>query len=146
MTLQSRGNQNVDDYIVDWSPSDMVEIRFKQDDDFLKIKETLTRMGVASNRDKILYQSTHILHKQGKYYIVHFKELFALDGKPTDISENDYARRNSIINLLVEWELVSLVSSQELEPVAPMNQIKILRFDEKDEWDLVVKYNIGRKA
>ena len=125
---------------------DMIEVLLGQPDDFLKVRETLSRIGVASRHEQILYQSCHILHKQGKYYIVHFKELFALDGKPTDISENDYARRNSIINLLVEWELITLVDSQELEPVAPMNQIKILRFDEKDEWDLVVKYNIGRKA
>ena len=125
---------------------DMIEVLLGQPDDFLKVRETLSRIGVASRHEQILYQSCHILHKQGKYYIVHFKELFALDGKPTDISENDYARRNSIINLLVEWELITLVGFQELEPVAPMNQIKILRFDEKDEWDLVVKYNIGRKT
>ena len=125
---------------------EMIEVLLAQPDDFLKVRETLSRIGVASRHEQILYQSCHILHKQGKYYIVHFKELFALDGKPTDISENDYARRNSIINLLVEWELITLVDSQELEPVAPMNQIKILRFDEKDEWDLVVKYNIGRKT
>ena len=125
---------------------EMIEVLLGQPDDFLKVRETLSRIGVASRHEQILYQSCHILHKQGKYYIVHFKELFALDGKPTDISDNDYARRNSIINLLVEWELITLVSSQELEPVAPMNQIKILRFDEKDEWDLVVKYNIGRKT
>ena len=105
---------------------DMIEVLLGQPDDFLKVRETLSRIGVASRHEQILYQSCHILHKQGKYYIVHFKELFALDGKPTDISENDYARRNSIINLLVEWELVTLVGSQELEPVAPMNQIKIL--------------------
>ena len=125
---------------------DMIEVLLGQPDDFLKVRETLSRIGVASRHEQILYQSCHILHKQGKYYIVHFKELFALDGKPTDITENDYARRNSIVNLLVEWELISLVNFQELEPVAPMNQIKILRFDEKDEWDLVVKYNIGRKT
>ena len=125
--------------------NEMVEVLLNQPDDFLKVRETLSRIGVASRHEQKLYQSCHILHKQGKYYIVHFKELFALDGKPTDITENDYARRNSIVNLLVEWELVSLVNFQELEPVAPMNQIKILRFDEKDEWELVVKYNIGRK-
>ena len=124
----------------------MVEVLLNQPDDFLKVRETLSRIGVASRHEQKLYQSCHILHKQGKYYIVHFKELFALDGKPTDITDNDYARRNSIVNLLVEWELISLVNFQELEPVAPMNQIKILRFDEKDEWDLVVKYNIGRKT
>ena len=126
--------------------NEMVEVLLNQPDDFLKVRETLSRIGVASRHEQKLYQSCHILHKQGKYYIVHFKELFALDGKPTDITENDYARRNSIVNLLVEWELVSLVNFQELEPVAPMNQIKILRFDEKDEWELVVKYNIGRKT
>ena len=126
--------------------NEMVEVLLNQPDDFLKVRETLSRIGVASRHEQKLYQSCHILHKQGKYYIVHFKELFALDGKPTDIRENDYARRNSIVNLLVEWELISLVNFQELEPVAPMNQIKILRFDEKDEWDLVVKYNIGRKT
>ena len=126
--------------------NEMVEVLLNQPDDFLKVRETLSRIGVASRHEQKLYQSCHILHKQGKYYIVHFKELFALDGKPTDITENDYARRNSIVNLLVEWELISLVNFQELEPVAPMNQIKILRFDEKDEWDLVVKYNIGRKT
>ena len=125
---------------------DMIEVLLGQPDDFLKVRETLSIIGVASRHEQILYQSCHILHKQGKYYIVHFKELFALDGKPTDITENDYARRNSIVNLLVEWELISLVNFQELEPVAPMNQIKILRFDEKDEWELVVKYNIGRKT
>ena len=124
---------------------DLVEVSLEKPDDFLKVKETLTRIGVASRHERRLFQSCHILHKQGKYYIVHFKELFGLDGKPTNISDNDYARRNSIVNLLIEWELVSLVGFQELEPVAPMNQIKILRFDEKDEWELVSKYNIGRK-
>lgn len=124
----------------------MVEVLLNQPDDFLKVRETLSRIGVASRHENKLFQSCHILHKQGKYYIVHFKELFALDGKPTDISDNDYARRNSIINLLIEWELVKLANSQELQPLAPMSQIKILRFDEKDEWELVVKYNIGKKT
>ncbi len=124
----------------------MVEVLLNQPDDFLKVRETLSRIGVASRHENKLFQSCHILHKQGKYYIVHFKELFALDGKPTDISDNDYARRNSIINLLIEWELVKLTDSQELQPLAPMSQIKILRFDEKDEWELVVKYNIGKKT
>tara|TARA_Y100000590_G_scaffold156974_1_gene180438 strand:+ start:1197 stop:1586 length:390 start_codon:yes stop_codon:yes gene_type:complete len=124
----------------------MVEVLLNQPDDFLKVRETLSRIGVASRHENKLFQSCHILHKQGKYYIVHFKELFALDGKPTDISDNDYARRNSIINLLIEWELVKLADSQELQPLAPMSQIKILRFDEKDEWELVVKYNIGKKT
>ena len=124
----------------------MVEVLLNQPDDFLKVRETLSRIGVASRHENKLFQSCHILHKQGKYYIVHFKELFALDGKPTDISDNDYARRNSIINLLIEWELVKLADSQELQPLAPMSQIKILRFDEKEEWELVVKYNIGKKT
>ena len=124
--------------------STFVEVLLKEEDDFLKVKETLSRIGIASRKDKKLFQSCHILHKQGRYYIVHFKELFLLDGKPSDLSENDIARRNTIINLLLEWDLVSLVNVEELEPVAPMNQVKILRYDEKDEWELVVKYNIGR--
>ena len=145
MTLQSRGNQNVDDYIVDWSPSDMVEITFKQDDDFLKIKETLTRMGVASNRDKILYQSTHILHKQGQYYIVHFKELFALDGKPTNLTKVDIERRNAIVNLLQEWKLLTIVKPDLLVPMGNVGQFKIISFKDKVDWQLVPKYNIGVK-
>ena len=145
MTLQSRGNQNVDDYIVDWSPSDMVEIRFKEDDDFLKIKETLTRMGVASNRDKILYQSTHILHKQGQYYIVHFKELFALDGKPTNLTKVDIERRNAIVNLLQEWKLLTIVKPDLLVPMGNVGQFKIISFKDKVDWQLVPKYNIGVK-
>ena len=124
----------------------MVECTLKNPDDFLKVRETLTRIGVASRKDKILYQSCHILHKQGRYYIVHFKELFALDGKPTNFSENDQARRNTIANLLSEWGLIVLVnpeSSSEL--VVPLNQLKILSFKEKDQWDLTAKYNIGSK-
>ena len=124
--------------------STFVEVLLEEEDDFLKVKETLSRIGIASRKDKKLFQSCHILHKQGRYYIVHFKELFLLDGKPSDLSENDIARRNTIINLLLEWGLVSLVNAEEFEPVAPMNQVKILRYDEKDEWELVVKYNIGR--
>ena len=124
--------------------STFVEVLLEEEDDFLKVKETLSRIGIASRKDKKLFQSCHILHKQGRYYIVHFKELFLLDGNPSDLSENDIARRNTIINLLLEWDLVSLVNVEELEPVAPMNQVKILRYDEKDEWELVVKYNIGR--
>ena len=124
----------------------MVECTLENPDDFLKVRETLTRIGVASRKDKILYQSCHILHKQGRYYIVHFKELFALDGKPTTYSENDQARRNTIANLLSEWGLIALVnpdSSSEL--VVPLNQLKILSFKEKDQWDLTAKYNIGSK-
>ena len=118
----------------------MVECTLENPDDFLKVRETLTRIGVASRKDKILYQSCHILHKQGRYYIVHFKELFALDGKPTNFSENDQARRNTIANLLSEWGLIALVnpeSSSEL--VGPLNQLKILSFKEKDQWDLTAK-------
>ena len=134
------------DESIQWSPDSMLEITLKQPDDFLKIRETLSRIGVASRKDKILYQSCHILHKQGRYYIVHFKELFALDGKPTNFSENDQARRNTIANLLSEWGLIALVnpeSSSEL--VVPLNQLKILSFKEKDQWDLTAKYNIGSK-
>ena len=145
MTLQPRGKHNEDDYVVDWSPSDMVEIKFKEDDDFLKIKETLTRMGVASNRDKILYQSTHILHKQGQYYIVHFKELFALDGKPTNLTKVDIERRNAIVNLLQEWKLLTIVKPDLLVPMGNVGQFKIISFKDKVDWQLVPKYNIGVK-
>jgi len=141
--MQPQGRHNEE--IVDWKPSDMVEITFKEDDDFLKIKETLTRMGVASNRDKILYQSTHILHKQGQYYIVHFKELFALDGKPTNLTKVDIERRNAIINLLQEWSLLTIVQKEELTPMGNVGQFKIISFKEKPDWQLVPKYNIGVK-
>ena len=123
----------------------LIEIGLEQPDDFLKVKETLTRMGVASRKERKLFQSCHILHKQGKYYIVHFKELFALDGKPTDFSENDEARRNAITNLLQEWGLVSIVSGNTLENIAPLSQIKILPYAEKEEWELIPKYKIGKK-
>lgn len=124
----------------------MIEVRLKQEDGFLKIKETLTRIGVASRKDQTLYQSCHILHKQGKYYIVHFKELFALDGKPSNFVEEDIARRNTIVNLLAEWELLELVDAEKSkEPVAPISQVKVLPFKEKGEWELVAKYNIGKK-
>ena len=122
----------------------MLEISFKENDDFLKIRETLTRIGVASRKDRTLYQSCHILHKRGRYYLVHFKELFALDGKESSITENDIARRNAISRLLEEWELLSIVNaSQAQSPLAPMSQIKVLPHKEKDEWNLVAKYNIG---
>jgi hypothetical protein len=125
---------------------DLLEVKLKNEDDFLKVKETLTRIGVASRKDKTLYQSCHILHKRGKYYIVHFKELFALDGKSTDFEDNDLARRNTIANLLQEWELVKIVrESQSEQPVAPLSQIKIISYREKDEWTLMAKYNIGKK-
>ena len=123
---------------------DMLEISFKENDDFLKIRETLTRIGVASRKDKTLFQSCHILHKRGRYYLVHFKELFALDGKESSITENDLGRRNAITKLLEEWELLSIVNaSQAEEPLAPMSQIKVLPHKEKTEWDLIAKYNIG---
>lgn len=123
----------------------MVEVLLKNEDDFLKIRETLTRIGVSSKKNKTIYQSCHILHKQGKYYIVHFKELFALDGKPSNFGEEDIARRNTIANLLAEWGLVTLVTDKSSEPVAPLSQIKVLPFKEKDEWELVAKYNLGKK-
>jgi len=124
----------------------MIEVKLDEPDDFLKVRETLTRIGIASRKEKTLFQSCHILHKQGKYYIVHFKELFALDGKTTNFTENDQARRNSIANLLAEWELISLVEpDKSAEPTVPLSQLKILSFKEKDEWDLTPKYNIGNK-
>ena len=131
---------------VNWSPDMMVEVLLNEPDDFLKVRETLTRIGVASRKEKKLYQSCHILHKQGRYYLVHFKELFALDGKTTNFTENDTARRNSIANLLSEWELITLVEpDKSAEPTVPLSQLKILSFKEKDEWDLTPKYNIGNK-
>ena len=130
---------------VQWKPADMVEVVLGEPDDFLKVRETLTRIGVASRKEKKIYQSCHILHKQGKYYIVHFKELFALDGKNTNLSLNDIQRRNRIIKLLSDWGLLSLVDEGKIEDLAPLNQIKVLAFKEKDEWTLESKYNIGRK-
>ena len=125
---------------------EMVECILAEPDDFLKIRETLTRIGVASRKDKTLFQSCHILHKQGRYYIVHFKELFILDGKPTNFSENDQARRNTIANLLTEWNLIKLVNSEQTSTlVVPLNQLKILSYKEKEEWVLTAKYNIGNK-
>ena len=128
---------------INWSQEHMLEVGLKEPDDFLKIRETLSRIGVASRKEKKLYQSCHILHKQGRYYIVHFKELFALDGKQTNLSENDIARRNTIANLLNDWGLVELMSNAE--PIAPLSQIKIISFKEKGEWVLETKYNIGKK-
>jgi hypothetical protein len=126
---------------------ELVEVTLGEKDDFLKIKETLTRIGVASKKEKTLYQSCHILHKQGKYYIVHFKELFSLDGKPTDLSENDISRRNTIVNLLEDWELLKIVNKDKTkDPTVSLSQIKILPYKEKEEWNLVPKYNIGAKT
>jgi|TARA_R110000868_G_C10467045_1_gene727978 hypothetical protein len=123
-----------------------VEVTLNEQDDFLKVKETLTRIGVSSRKEKVLYQSVHILHKQGHYYLVHFKELFALDGKPTNISENDIQRRNAIAKLLAEWGLVNITNPQIIgEDVAPLHQIKIIAFKEKNQWELIQKYNIGKK-
>ena len=127
-----------------WSPEAMLEVRLNEPDDFLKVRETLSRIGVASRKDKTLFQSCHILHKQGKYYIVHFKELFALDGKDTNLSENDIARRNTIANLLADWGLVDVVETTKIE-AAPLSQIKVISFKEKGDWKLETKYNIGKK-
>ena len=126
---------------------DLVEVTLNEQDDFLKVRETLTRIGVASKKDRTIFQSCHILHKRGQYYIVHFKELFALDGKPTDITENDLARRNAIINLLQDWGLVTVVRPQQTEIPTPifLSQVKIISHKEKDDWELVPKYNIGKK-
>ena len=128
---------------INWTQEQMLEVTLKEPDDFLKVRETLSRIGVASRKEKTLYQSCHILHKQGRYFIVHFKELFALDGKDTNLSENDIARRNTIANLLNDWGLIEVKGS--LEPMAPLSQIKILSFREKDEWTLETKYAIGKK-
>lgn len=123
----------------------LLEIRLKKEDDFLKVRETLTRIGVASKKDHKLYQSCHILHKQGRYYIVHFKELFALDGKPASFTEEDLGRRNTIAKLIAEWGLVEIVNPAACDPCAPISQIKVLPYKEKGEWELVAKYNIGRR-
>ena len=128
---------------VNWTQEQMLEVGLNEPDDFLKVRETLSRIGVASRKERKLYQSCHILHKQGKYYIVHFKELFALDGKQTNLSENDIARRNTISNLLKDWGLISIMG--DASNVAPLSQIKVLSFREKDDWTLETKYNIGKK-
>ena len=128
-----------------WHPEQMLEIQLKEPDDFLKVRETLTRIGVASRKDKKLFQSCHILHKQGRYFIVHFKELFALDGKTSNFSDNDAERRNTIAQLLSDWGLIALLNKSIAEKKAPLSQIKVLNFKEKSEWDLQAKYNIGKK-
>jgi len=128
-----------------WSPDMMVEVTLKQPDDFLKIRETLTRIGVASRKEKKLFQSCHILHKKGRYYIVHFKELFALDGKHANLTINDVQRRNRITKLLSDWGLVGIVADEQIEDIAPLNQIKVIAFKDKGEWILESKYNIGKK-
>ena len=129
-----------------WSPEQMLEVTLNQPDDFLKIRETLSRIGVASRKDKTLFQSCHILHKQGKYYIVHFKELFALDGKKATLIENDVQRRNTIAILLQDWNLLTIVKPEDATNKAPLSQIKIIAFKEKNEWNLQAKYNIGKKV
>ena len=131
--------------VVQWKQSDMIEVLLKEPDDFLKVRETLTRIGVASRKERKIYQSCHILHKQGKYYIVHFKELFALDGKSANITLNDVQRRNRIAQLLSDWGLVRLVDNSQVTELAPLNQIKVISFKEKGEWTLESKYNIGKK-
>ena len=130
---------------INWSPSMMVAVTLKEPDDFLKVRETLTRIGVASRKEKKLYQSCHILHKKGKYYIVHFKELFALDGKPSNLTDNDAQRRNRIARLLSDWGLIIVSSPVEDTELAPLNQIKVLSYKDKGEWNLESKYNIGKK-
>ena len=130
---------------VQWNPDQMVEVTLNEPDDFLKVRETLTRIGVASRKEKKIYQSCHILHKQGRYYIVHFKELFALDGKHANLTVNDVQRRNRIIQLLVDWGLVSIISADKIQNIAPLNQIKVLSYKDKGDWILETKYNIGSK-
>jgi hypothetical protein len=131
--------------LVEWNPSKMLEVTLNEPDDFLKVRETLTRIGVASRRDNKLFQSCHILHKQGRYFIVHFKELFLLDGKKSNLEENDIARRNTIATLMSDWGLVSIENKQSAQPVAPLRQIKIIAFKDKDNWELCPKYNIGNR-
>ena len=130
---------------VDWSSEKMVEVSFSEPDDFLKVRETLTRIGVASRKEKKLYQSCHILHKQGRYFIVHFKELFALDGKRANLTINDVQRRNRISQLLADWGLISILNVDQIADIAPLNQIKVLSYKDKGDWILETKYNIGRK-
>ena len=130
---------------VKWSADQMIEVTLNEPDDFLKVRETLTRIGVASRKEKKIYQSCHILHKQGRYYIVHFKELFALDGKHANLTVNDVQRRNRIIQLLCDWGLVTVINPEKVTDIAPLNQIKVLAYKEKNEWILETKYNIGKK-
>ena len=131
--------------IIEWTPSSMLEVTLNEPDDFLKVRETLTRIGVASRKENKLFQSCHILHKQGRYFIVHFKELFLLDGKKSNLEENDVARRNTIAQLMSDWGLITIENTKQLDPLAPMRQIKIIPFKEKDKWELCPKYNIGNK-
>ena len=136
----------VNEPTVDWSPDKMVEVSLGEPDDFLKVRETLTRIGVASRKEKKLYQSCHILHKQGRYFIVHFKELFALDGKRANLTVNDVQRRNRIAQLLTDWGLIKISNADQIQDIAPLNQIKVLAYKDKGDWMLETKYNIGRKT
>lgn len=138
-------SQIISEAEVQWDESQMIEVVLKEPDDFLKVRETLTRIGVASRKEKKLYQSCHILHKRGKYYIVHFKELFALDGKKANLTINDVQRRNRIIQLLCDWGLITVTNADQIKEIAPLNQIKVIAFKEKNEWILETKYNIGKK-
>ena len=131
--------------LIEWNPSKMLEVTLNEPDDFLKVRETLTRIGVASRKDKKLFQSCHILHKQGRYFIVHFKELFLLDGKKSNLEENDVARRNTIATLMSDWGLITIENKEQAQPIAPLRQIKIIAFKDKDNWELCPKYNIGNK-
>jgi hypothetical protein len=135
--------ENENKEITSWQPTDMLEVTLNEPDDFLKIRETLTRIGVASRKDQKLYQSCHILHKQGRYFIVHFKELFLLDGKPSNLISNDLERRNTIATLLADWGLITIVSPAKVKDIAPLRQIKVIPFKEKSQWELCPKYNIG---
>ncbi len=132
--------------LIEWTPGDMLEVTLNEPDDFLKIKETLTRIGVASRKDNKLYQSCHILHKQGRYFIVHFKELFLLDGKKSNLEENDLARRNTISTLMSDWGLLTIENKERSQPLAPLRQIKIIPYKDKANWELCPKYNIGNKS
>ena len=136
----------VQEPIVNWTPDQMVEVILNEPDDFLKVRETLTRIGVASRKEKKIYQSCHILHKQGRYFITHFKELFALDGKYANLTVNDVQRRNRIVQLLADWGLITVISPEKITDIAPLNQIKVLAFKDKGEWELETKYNIGKKT
>tara|TARA_B100000214_G_scaffold367064_1_gene336773 strand:+ start:366 stop:800 length:435 start_codon:yes stop_codon:yes gene_type:complete len=135
----------VQDLVVKWAPNQMVEVTLNEPDDFLKVRETLTRIGVASRKEKKIYQSCHILHKQGRYFLVHFKELFALDGKHANLTQNDVQRRNRIIQLLADWGLIGVNDISKIQDIAPLNQIKVLAYKDKSDWILETKYNIGSK-
>jgi len=146
LAVETAQVQQPEDRPVEWTPAMMLEVTLREPDDFLKVRETLTRIGVASRRENKLFQSCHILHKQGRYFIVHFKELFLLDGKPSNLMKNDLGRRNTIVTLLSDWGLVEPVNPEQLKDTAPLRQIKIISYRDKDEWELCAKYNIGATA